>query len=358
MRRLDQLSKGIQKSRIENDLNTRRAQANFPLVERKLDIVSLDYNFAMDFPLTKHDHSTFLTLKIKPDNCCECDPGAQAPMRSTIAYYFQSIVPVGFTDRVDYPAIYAAPLIQNNSTFSYGWGLPSPLSVHLYEDYGPLGETSIDEGIVIAEDGVYTIYFQAVIDGGSVGGPDSEIIASIRRITTDEDTGEELNLLLSKKIYSVARGNLSSGSHIHHLINLDNMVAWTLRVYATCVNLNAGDIVGGYIQATNIPNLSTFYGWSDLNNSTRINLLGLGYGILIGFVYDQDGVPLQGATVSYTLGFGGSTTTDEFGAYGFYTLRPATYNLTASKASYYAQTRMATVYFNKITQIDFTIEHV
>lgn len=368
MRRLDQLARGIEKTRLETGLNTRRVQANFPLVERKLDVLTGEQGYYMEFPLTKHSHSTRLTLRVKPDNCCECDPGAQTPTRYTIGYYFQSIIPEGFEDKVDYPAVYASPLIQESGTFNYGYR--SPFVYARYTDYVPLGETSInpDGGITIAEDGVYTIYFQAVIGLGNVGGEDSEIIASIRRLTVPdpEDTendGEVLDLLISKKIYSVYRGNLKPGGHVHHMINLENLNpdtanAWTLRVYAQCVNLKKGDIVGGYIQATHIPNLTINYGWNDLNNVTTINLLGAGYGILIGFVFDEDTqLPLQGATVSYSLGFGGSTTTDEFGAYAFYDLRPATYSVTASKGSYHSQTRDATVYFDKITEMGFNLTH-
>jgi hypothetical protein len=357
MNKLGQVIGGINKTRVETEYNTRRIQSNFPLIERKLDNISGERNYLMEFPLTKRNHSVLLTLRVKPDNCCDCDPGAEAETRDAIGYHFQSIIPVDYEEKVDYPAVYAYPLVTTSSTFNWGYW-HGMFSSALYEPYFPLGVSSLDPrgGILIADDGVYTVYFQSIIDGGNIGGPDSEIIASIRRITIDDDTGEELDLLVSRKIYSVAKGNLTGGSHIY----LDGGTGWTMRVYAQCTNLRAGDKIGGYVQATNIPNFSTNFGWGSLDNSTKLSLLGLGYGFLIGNVYDSvTREPIQGATVSYTLGFGGSTITDDFGAYGFYTLRPATnYRITVTKSGYISQTQTIAVYFDKISEIDFSLNHV
>jgi hypothetical protein len=360
MNKLGKVVGGINKARVETGHNTRRVQSNFPLIERKLDVISGDNTYAMDFPLTKRNHSVLLTLRVKPDNCCDCDPGSEAETREVLAYHFSSILPPGYEDKIDYPQVYAYPLVTESSSFNWGYYHPS-FSYPIYEPYFPLGVSSIDPSgsILIPNDGVYTVSFTSVIDRGSIGGPDSEIIASIRRFTTDDDTGENLDLLVSRKIYSVYKGNLTPGSHIHHLINLDGREAWTMRVYAQCINLRAGDKVGGFVQVTNIPNFSTFYGWGSLENTTKISLLGLGYGFLIGNVFDSlTGEPLQGVTVSYTLGFGGSTTTDDFGAYGFYTLRPSTYSITAAKAGYISQTQTIAVYFDKVSEIDFILNHV
>jgi hypothetical protein len=366
VKRLDQLAKGIDKTRLETNLNTRRVQANFPLVERKLDVVSGDYGFNMDFPLTKHDHSARLTLKVKPDNCCECDPGAQTVIREAIGYFFESIVPEGFTDGVAYPAriitdgeaqtFYGNPLglVQTGTTFNYGYD--SPFFHTIYQDFPYIGGYSVssDRKIVVPVDGMYSVFFTSIIDGGSIGGPDASLIISIRQTTIEE--GEEVEYIISKRTYSVAKGNLTPGSHVHHMINLENREEWTMLLYSYCIPLFAGDKVDGYIQVTNLPNFSTHFGWGDNDNSLKVNLLGLGFGYLIGYVYDfETGLPLEGATVSYSNGFGDSTTTDEFGAYAFYDLRPATYTVTASSLGYVTQTQTVTVYFNKISQIDFNL---
>jgi hypothetical protein len=368
MRRLEQLAQNVNKSRKTTELNTRRIQANLPLVERKLDVITGEQNYNMHFPVTKHDHSVLLNLYIKPDNCCECDPGAQTVIRSAIGYFPESIVPITVEEDVAYPAKIIAEaysywgnpqgLVQTGSNFNYGYD--SPFFHRLYQEFPYIGGYSVRPdgyGIVVPTDGVYSIFFSSVINGGSIGGDDAELIVYIKR-TTIED-GEELTYTLTKRIYSVYKGNLTPGNHVHHMIHLENRPEWTMLLYAACVNLNAGDSVDGYIEVKNLPNFSTQFGWGDNTNSLKVNLLGLGYGTLIGYVYNVDTRdPLEGAALHYTQGFGGSTVTDEFGAYAFYELRPATYTVTASKDGYHSLTRTVTVYFNKISQIDFNLEHI
>jgi hypothetical protein len=72
---LTNLGKSLGKDSKESEINTGRVQANFPQIERKLDIVSGGYNFTMDVPLSDVSSIVSLDMRIRPDNCCECDGG-------------------------------------------------------------------------------------------------------------------------------------------------------------------------------------------------------------------------------------------------------------------------------------------
>ena len=166
---------------------------------------------------------------------------------------------------------------------------------------------------------------------------------------------------LSKRIYSNANGTLQTGGGAPG--SLDPSI---LMLYATCVNLNKGDTVAGWLQIHNVREFHAAGGWlgdgsnfGDDNNTTTLNLLGRGFGTLIGYVKDQDtGEPIVGATVSYTLGFGGSTVTDEFGGYSFDDIAPAIYSVTATLGGYIPITQDVTVIFNQVVQIDFLLKHM
>ncbi len=341
MRRLHDQSKQIGRSQAESAHNTRRAALNMPLVERKLDVVSGDYTFTMDFPLTKRDHSAILTLKIKPDNCCECDPGAQTVVRDAVAYWGHSY---GIPNGVEQPFILVDPLEQTGTNFNYGW----TLSGFGWDDYiafpyiagysfNPTG------GLVIPVDGVYSALWKMQIGGRNIGGS-SQVIMELRtQIPQPDGTIKEERL--SRKILSVAKGNLTAENSTQYL-------------YATCVPLFGGSTLVQYITVIDIPDFSTSFG-HNTDNSLRVNLLGLGYGSMVGKVFNQaTGDPIVGATVSYVEGFGNSTVTDEFGYYAFYNIRPATYQVTVTAANYYSMTRTVTVYFNKITDMDFNLTHI
>jgi hypothetical protein len=376
MNRLIQTGKRIQKTKLETDLNTRRIQATFPLVERKLDILSTDHDYSMDFPLTKHSHSVNIILRVKPDNCCDCDPGRETGAREAVCFFDGYVGPSPYPYEQDVPAEYPAkimaPLAQTNTYFNRGY--TNPWVYPIYVDYPDPGYYAINPagGIKVPTDGVYSVLFQTEMTGYITGS--SEVVISIRK-NSDPALAPETEEVLSKRTYSVFRNNLGSGSHISWMLEPRHLIQ-----YATCVNLNEGDIVGGWLKVTNINNFSAGNGGglNNDNNNMKINLLGLGYGFLIGYVFDNTTKePIIGATVSYDGGFGGTfdpnnvegsianqvaadqfALTDEFGAYGFYTLRPATYNVTASRDGYTPLTRIALVSFNETTQMDFNLTHV
>ena len=388
MKRLDQLTKSILNTHKEAALNTRSTQANFPLIERKLDILASDQGYSMNFPLTKSNHSVLLTLRIKPDNCCECEPGASSPGRDCEGYYEDGKIGPSneYEYNIPYSAIYtgdAVPywqyntwvpsivrtdlgLVQTGSNFNYGY--QSPFVIPIYQDFPFVAAYSIAPNgrIKIPIDGVYSVLFQCTLNGTIASGAAS-ITQMIRVDHLDENgdpildtNGDPFIETISKKIYSVAKLNLASASGPPNSLSPDHII-----LYAACVNLNRGDTVGGWLEINDISSFHAAGGWlgdgpdwGDEQNNTHLNLLGLGYGILIGYVYDiSDHSPIVGATLSYTHLFGGNTTTDEFGGYAFYDLRPETYNITATMAGYHTQTQTVRVYFNKVSQIDFNLTH-
>ena len=377
MKRLDQLAKGISNTRKEAALNTREVQANFPLIERKLDVLSNDRGYTMEFPLTKTNHSALLTLYVKPDNCCECEPGAATMGRDCEGYFKGGTIgpPGAYEFNIPYPAIYtgdaepawkynvwvpstirtALGLVQTGANFNYGY--QSPFVVPIFQPFEAIAGYSIAPNgrIKIPTDGVYSVLFQCTI-GGTPMSDAAAFTQSIRVDHLDSNGNPILDLdgkpaieTLSKKIYSVANNKLSTDNPANPIL------------YATCVNLNKGDTIAGWIEINDIAGFSVGSGseWGDEQNNTRLNLLGIGFGYLIGYVYDvADGSPIAGAIMSYNNLFGGHVTTDEFGGYSFYTLAPGTYTVTATYGGYITQTQSAVVKFNDITEIDYNLTHI
>jgi hypothetical protein len=120
------------------------------------------------------------------------------------------------------------------------------------------------------------------------------------------------------------------------------LIAGTYQLYATilgeCVWLNVTVATGESV----IANLT----------STRT----MGVGNITGFVKDQNGTTVAGATVSYSRGgIYGTTTTNSSGAYTFTDLTIGDYSLWASKEEYGCGEANATVEANKTTWANITL---
>lgn len=324
-----QVGKYLRKDRDETAHNTRRIQENFPLIERKLDILAGDQSYHMEFPLGNNKKNfVSLTLKVKPDNCCDCEPGAQTGVRDCIGYWGSFTPPDGTMQQ----ALYIEPLIQTGTNFNYGYN--SPFFYHIYQTFPDIGGYTINPGggIIVPVDGMYSVLFRSFIT--TTTDADSFLITAIL----------QNGVIISKKTYSVSKGNLTLGSS----------QGKAYYQYAVCVPLHAGDTIGTGLQGS-MPAWIVQSG-TDISTSTRINLLGLGFGTLLGFVFDNiTKAPIASATVSYSGGFGGSTTTDQYGAYVFDALRPATYSVTASAGGYISMVRDINVIFDDLVNLDFNL---
>ena len=88
---------------------------------------------------------------------------------------------------------------------------------------------------------------------------------------------------------------------------------------------------------------------------------GVEFGTLQGYVYDQGGNPLEGATVSAVPGIQGGQIQATTDPTGFYTMQlvPGTYNATASKTGYSSQTVPGVVITaNQATNQNFTLTYI
>lgn len=328
MDRLKEVGRTIQKNKKTTELNTRRVSTNLPLIERKLDAIAGDQPYYMEFPVSDKDHIITLNLLIRPDNCCDCSPGASTGIRDVIAYWKEGSF--GVPDNEFHTAIYTRPLTQTGTNFNYGYS--SPFFYHIYQQFPEIGGYDIDaEGeLIIPVDGMYSILFKVGIDIQNIN-DDSEITTAINQ------NGE----IISKKTYSSGKRNLLQGVHTYYQ-------------YAACVPLHKDDLVAGALSGKAV---SWSIGYRDIGNTTRINLLGLGFGTLIGFVKDEiTGEPILNATISYTNGFGGKTVTDDTGAYMFEELRPGPYSITATKTGYITMTRDVPILFDEVAEIDFALK--
>lgn len=329
-----QVSKRLYDVRKEAEQNTRRLHRNFPLVERKLDVVSSAYSFQMEFPLTERDHHALLSIKIKPDNCCECDPGEQGEGHECVAYNEPNF---GYPDGTPYPAKYLSPITQTQTYFNYGYG--GPFFYPFYVPYpGPGGftantidpKTNVRGGIVIPIDGIYEMLFRIQVSG--VAEDDAASVISFIGCNGDS---------VSQKVFSIGRGNLQKGP-----FHLD------IYQYASCIDFRQGDVVGGWLAASGVYGYQIGGGDGNTSCQTTLNLIGYGHGTLTGRVIDEYGNPLEGVNVYHNLGFGGSTLTDADGVYIFDSLRPATYQVTFSKTGYKTWTQDAVVTFESVTTLD------
>jgi len=335
MRKLHELSKNIKKSAIESNQNSKRIQENYPRVDRKLDVVSGMSPFKMEIPLSDRNHSMFLNLSLKPDNCCDCFMGlTPGVMLEGVAYH------TGFSQANAVPSLadYISPMTTTGSEYHhpFWWGYPwyyPTLPHYPYASYS-LGPN----GIVIPKDGIYSIVFKNHVTGTATEDI-SSIRAEIRVNYTD---------IISSRTLSVRFGTLNQG-YFEKFMNLS----------ALCIPLKAGDEVGAYWTPTEIsawtPRASIFGNPSD---ATKIYLTGLGTSMLIGFVADIYGVPIGGASV-YIDNFYDTVLTDIYGYYVFYSLAPGnSYSVTVTENSYVTQTRSVVTSINAITSLDFTMVHI
>ena len=331
MDKFKQLGKSLRKDKDDTEQNTRRVQANFPLIERKLDLIAGDSSYRMEFPVTNRNHAIHLNLRVKPDNCCDCVPGGQTVVRDAVGYWDLNIFGTG--DGIERPAIYTEPLVQTGTNFNYGYS--SPFFYPSYQAFPYIAGYTINPagGIVVPVDGMYAVLFKVGITLSTDS--NSALILSIK----------QNGIVISRKVYSAEKMNITSGFKAYYQ-------------YAFCVPLHAGDTVSAWIQASAL-SFDAGGGYGNIDNSTRIALLGLGFGILIGFVKDNiTGAPILNAVVSYTIGFGGSTTTGPNGDYIFEELTPGPYSVTASMAGYVSMTRDVTVVFNEVAELDFNLSPV
>jgi subtilisin family serine protease len=103
------------------------------------------------------------------------------------------------------------------------------------------------------------------------------------------------------------------------------------------------------------------YGYLDILAAGYSACIGLEFGTLQGYVYDQGGSPIAGATVSASPGAEGAGIEATTDPNGFYTMQlvPGTYNATASKSGYSSQTVGGIVIVaNQTTNQNFTLTYI
>lgn len=288
--RMSQFGRGLQKNTSATKNNTRRQASNLPQIERKLDILGEDIPYGLTFKLTNNSHSVMLDLRIKPDNCCDCDPGGQAQTRDAVMIV-DAFGPdiAGNSDGINYPAIYNETIV-NTGTITHWVTLPvfwGPIA-QPYEGYGGFTRAPDGKGVIVPVDGIYSFSFQNMAHGAPTS--TSVIRASIRKLTTPTEQNPEPDWEdISVRIYSTAKGNIST------------LKEWPLStlnigVYAYCIPLLAGDIIGGWLQATDVINWEP--GLGDLDgNKSAISFLGLGYATIMGYIRDANNNPVSGITI-------------------------------------------------------------
>lgn len=417
---LDRFGESIRKDITETQHNTRRIAANLPLIERKLDVIAGDSSYRMDFPLTEKSHSVKLNVQVRPDNCCDCIPGAEPAKRYTVAFadYFwdttlekiagfggmYSYPPHAWQNGVDYPAHYKSPVETDGSITNvwfawegYPFFYPTVTNTFGYGGYTARVDAATG-GIVIPTNGVYSMIFRNRAGGSTTN--TSHIVASIKRLPKDAEDVYENWQTISRKIYSIDRKNICTytfkawadmwgliydskdnievGGDIFVKICasyaqnigfgptvIERLGGLYIAVYAYCFPLNGGDIVAGWLQATDVNSWQPAeLSPDELANGTMIDLIGLGFGAITGVVRDENGQPIEGATVSLvgpspTGTTNAQTLTNDEGRYTFYELTPGIlWTLTASKNNYTSETRQIQTIFNTLVELDFRLVHL
>lgn len=323
MRQLNKIVGGLYKSAQDTGQNTRRLAAKLPFIERKLDKISGEQGFEMEFTLTNRSHSVLLSVYIKPENCCECEPGA-LPDATRDGTGSQASY-VGGADGVAHPAIWHR-FDQTGNNLNLGYNSPFFYPFYnYYYDYAGFTNDTTNGGITIPVNGFYSVSYRESV--GSYPASDGYAIISIRRN----------GIIISKRSYTIGHGlNVDSGT--------------SMLLYAQCIPLFRGDILDGWFEGSGVGFLADP---QQTQGSLTVNLIGLGWGAITGVVRDTvSGAPIQGVTVSYSMGFGGSTTTDQYGVYLFSQIRPGSYNFTFTMANYITNVMAATITFGQITNMD------
>ena len=294
---------------------------------------------------------------------------------------------------MDYPGHIEDPMDQEGSITNIWWAwegypffYPTVENSWGYGMYLPV--VSPTGGVQVPTNGVYSMIFRNAVSGRAV--ESSEIVASIKRLPHDKEDLPENWETISRKVFSTARGNIYyyiyrtwadmwgiiyDASKVVIINNTEYAVIYLtsagqfsympIAVYGYCFPLNEGDIVTGWLKATDIENWQiTEGGRETINNSFIIDLIGLGFGAITGIVRDQNGMPVEGATVEYDgpSGLGtnhGETLTNDEGRYIFYEMTPdIVFHITASKTNYTSQVQEIRTIFNTVVVRDLRIEHL
>lgn len=205
MDQFKQVGKKLRKNQHTTELNTRRIAENFPMIERKNDIISFDSSFSMEFFLSDHPHNVRLNLYLKPPiNCFKCQLGA----------------PVNFTEAVA----------------TGGTTPPQDGDVHPvpFSGFGSnVGGFALDpSGVIVPSSGYYNVRF-----GGNIVGVTTVEVAGI--VASVRVNG----IIVTQKVWSVENGLLNAPLAF---ISVD------VGLIGLCILARQGDIVSAYLSAGGI----------------------------------------------------------------------------------------------------------
>jgi hypothetical protein len=324
---LIKLGKSFGKDAKESQVNTGRIQANLPQIERKLDIVSNGYNFSMDIPLSDVTSIASLDIRIRPDNCCDCDTnGSNATRKSTAdVTRWEDINGTEFLpgQPVDNPqnGVEYRGIITSMTTVGvldsiwFAWpGYPFFYPNSYYKDdfeTNSYGDFALTNGsIVIPATALYNLTYHGHASGWTTA--TSKITVMIKRKSLETGLWETV----SREIRSVSKGNLQANSM---------MIALDLTISAICYGFLVGDEVAIWVVAEDIESLSYSSG------TMKMVLVGLGYGAISGYVYDDGTMdyPLEGASVRILLPTMTAEYTDERGFYYITNIQPGVHTVEA-----------------------------
>lgn len=225
MDQLRQAGKQIRKIMEESKQNARRVSRNFPQIERKVDAVIFDTPYKMEFALSDHPHSVKLNLYISPPaSCFKCNIAYSSP--ETLQAVATSPL-FGPGDGNPYPGVYTG--LSSNVP-----GIPD-------FEIGP-------QGILVPQDGVYTIQFVGGTAGVTVA-TNSTIVASVRHN----------GIIKAQQVFTIANGKLPVAPAFFGA---------NVNLYGLCIEARAGDSMESWMIGSGI----AFY---NPTGTLTIRLVGL-----------------------------------------------------------------------------------
>ena len=325
------LGRSLGKDAKESNINTRRITANLPQIERKLDILSNEYNFKMDLPVLDASNITSLNIYIRPDNCCDCDSGSLSGFRKGTGTVtrFEDIDGNEFLPNqpadspyngVDYRGVvtsFSTVGVLDSIWFAWpGYPFFYPNGVYaedfMANSYGDLTLTS--EGtILVPTAGLYNIIYNNGHASGTTTDTSKITLTIKTRLHNSGDPWE----IISKEVRYTIYNNLTPNSI---------MIAHDLEIYAICYGLPRNSEISVWVASQDIDRI----GYS--GGTIEVLLVGEGFGIVTGYVFHDSPAsnPIEGAEVKILLPGMEPALTDAFGKYIISQVPPGVHTIEAT----------------------------
>lgn len=198
-----QVGNQIKKIRQDTAINSHRYKENFPQIERKVDEISFDNSYKLEFKTSDHPHTVFLNFRVKPPTTC-----------------FRCNAPLTTGHPGDLRGIWTGLSFPSLS----GTATPGQWSTNTTNNGG---FTKTTDGIVVPQDGVYNVNVSVGASGVTINN-NTTLVFSVRHN----------GVIQTQVIYSVSNGKLPPSPTFFSISPVLN---------GLCLQARAGDVMNLYL---------------------------------------------------------------------------------------------------------------